>query len=338
MLTNKHKMTPVPTALRNTLRMKCRMFRRGGIGTSTAIRLLVGLGALLTISFHASAEGPFSNIIVFGGPLEDMGNFSSVHGPLPAPFVGNRFTNGTLAVEILAQRLGLTLKPSMHRVGPVKGNNFASADGEAFGDRPQDLGGQMNAYFATTGNRCDPQAFYYLIIGGNDVIKGTKDRANAEKIITAAVQAKEAAIRRLVNAGAKTILVANFINLGITPQIRLAGLSQAGTEVSELHNKLMEEMLDKVEKDANVVLIRDDFGGLANEIYKAAPMLGFTNTTDSCMSLLPDGKCDPDHFLFINDLFPTRKFHEMWGNQLILEVLKRNFAGPAVKAKGRPST
>jgi phospholipase/lecithinase/hemolysin len=282
---------------------------------------------------HAHAAGPFSDLIVFGGPLEDVGNLASIAGPLPAPFFQNRLTNGPVAVDILAARLGLTVKPSLHLVGPVQGNNFASAEGHAAGNQPQDLAGQVDAYFTTTGGRADPNALYYVIIGGNDVIQATYDEANAEQIVAAAVQAKEIAIRRLVTSGARTILVPNFINIGITPRIRLAGLAERGAMVSAYHNELMKEMLDRVERELDFALIRDDFAHLTESILNSSEILRFTNTTEPCLAVLPLGQCDLNRFVFINDIFPTARVHELWANQLTFAIMEHNFAKKKKKHK-----
>jgi phospholipase/lecithinase/hemolysin len=295
-------------------------------------RILTSLGfvlALAVVAGSASAE-PFSQIWVFGGPLEDTGNFASVFGDLPAPFFHNRFSNGPLAVEILAAQLGLTLKPSLHRIGPAQGNNFSSADGLASGPDSKDLHGQIDAYFAMTGNKADPKALYYMIIGGNEVIAATFEPNDAKsvQIVKGAVDAKERAIHRLVAAGAKTMLVPNFIDISITPQIRAAGLARRGNKVSALHNRLMARMLDRVERQLDFHLIRDDFHVFANDVLDSADILRFTNTTDSCLAALATGTCDFDHFIFFNDLFPTHRVHDLWGWTLVSDVI-RGRAHPA---------
>lgn len=274
-------------------------------------------------SCQKTAEQPFSDMVVFAGPLEDTGNFASVFGDLPAPFFENRFSDGPLAVEFLAAQLGLELKPSLHRVGPVQGNNFSSVDALAAGDEPQDLAGQLDAYLASNGGVADPDALYYIIIGGNEVIEATfePDDKTAKEIVAGAIDAKEVAIRRLVQAGAKTILMGNFIDVAITPQIRLAGLSERGTKMSAFHNRLLEKMLDRVERKLDFELIRHDFYRFANDTLRNAAIFGFTNTTDSCLDLLATGQCDLERFIFFNDLFPTASVHEIWGHDLIATVL-----------------
>jgi phospholipase/lecithinase/hemolysin len=279
---------------------------------------------MLVASATPVAAEPLTNLFVFGGPLEDIGNYASVFGDLPPPFYQNRFSNGPLAVDLLAARFGVTIEPSLHRIGPAQGNNFSSVDALASGDQPQDLAGQVTAYLEPRGNTADPGALYYIIIGGNEVIAATyePDNAVAMQIIANAVQAKETAIRRLVAAGAKMILAPNFINIGVTPQIRLAGLSKRGRKISRLHNALFEQMLDRVERELDFHLIRYDFGRFVHDTLKTADVLRFTNTTDSCLALLPSGQCEFDQFTFFNDLFPTAKVHDLWGNALLSTIVQ----------------
>jgi cholinesterase len=197
--------------------------------------ILVSLCLAFITIFNPAAPQPFSDLITFGGPLEDLGNFASVNGDLPPPFFKNRFSNGPLAVEILATRFGLKVEPSLHRIGPARGNNFSSVDAFASGDEPQDLAGQLDAYLTPRGNKADPHALYYIIIGGNEVIQATYEPndATAIQIVTRAVLAKEEAIHRLVDAGAKTILVPNFIDIGITPQIRGRAVRAWGQNIQD---------------------------------------------------------------------------------------------------------
>lgn len=266
----------------------------------------------------------FSNMYVFGGPLEDNGNYASVFGDLPPPFYKNHFTNGPDAVEYLAESIGQTLTPSLHRVGPVKGNNFASADALAHGNEPKDLQGQITAFLSSRGEVADPNALYYVIIGGNDVINATfeQDDEKSKAIVDRAVESKRIAIQRLVKAGVKTLFFDNFTNLGLTPKIRLAGLSARGEWVSRYHNQQLDRMFNRVESQhgKKLNLIRFDFWQFtANDLIASSAALGFTNTTDSC---LESANCDLDKYVFINDLFLTARVHKLWGQALTHTLMR----------------
>lgn len=281
---------------------------------------LLALPALAAAT--AAFAQPYSAMWVFGGPLEDVGNYASVYGDLPPPFFQNRFSDGPLAVEILADQLGLELQPSLHRVGPPQGNVFASADALAAGPDPKDLQGQINAYFTLSGNTADPDAFYYMIIGGNEVIAATYETDNYKslQLLKNAVASKRLAIHRLVNAGAKTLFVDNFFNLGSTPQLRDAGLAARATKMSQIHNGLMEQMLDRAERDLDFNLIRFDVYKWGEEIIAGAERLRLTNTTEACINVLAEGRCDFRHFVFFTDASVTSRVGELWGFALTQAV------------------
>ncbi len=291
------------------------------------MRKLFALFFFLCLAGSASAQ-PFSAIWVFGGPLEDVGNYASVNGgTLPPPFFNNRFSDGPLAIEILAGQLGFTLTPSLHRIGPPQGNDFASADALASGPDPKDLQGQINAYFTLSHNLADPKALYYMIIGGNEVIAATYEQNDAKSlaILKAAVASKKLAVERLVQAGAKNLFIDNFFNLGRTPQLINAGLTTRATKMSQIHNRLMWSMLDQAERDLDFNLIRFDVYEFGEKVIAAADRLRITNTTQSCLALLPSGQCDFQHFAFFTDLTVTARVGEFWGFALVDAVEKNSF-------------
>ena len=67
----------------------------------------------LIASGLASADS-FSRLYVFGDSLSDTGNAASVVNDLPPPYYKNRFSNGPVAVEVLAKKLGLSADASLY--------------------------------------------------------------------------------------------------------------------------------------------------------------------------------------------------------------------------------
>jgi cholinesterase len=290
-------------------------------------KLLAALSLALAVATPApSFATAFSAIWIFGGPLEDVGNFASVKGNLPPPFYNNRFSNGPLAVEVLAKELGFTVTPSLHRVGPPQGNSFASADALAAGGETQDLHGQVDAYFTLSGNTADPNALYYMIIGGNEVIRAVYEPDDLAMVtLENAVKSKERAIERLVAAGARTLFVDNFFDIGAAPLFLEYDLSWRATKMARIHNQLMEQMLDRTEKRLGYSLIRFDVFQFTRDVVSGAGALRITDTTHSCLALLPIGQCDFDSFVFFNEIFPSGRAHRLWGNALVGAVMRHEF-------------
>jgi phospholipase/lecithinase/hemolysin len=74
----------------------------------------------------STAQASFSAEYVFGDSLSDNGNLASVEGAFPdPPSFDNGFTNGPVAVQLLAQSLGLSANASLWLTGPPAGTNYA---------------------------------------------------------------------------------------------------------------------------------------------------------------------------------------------------------------------
>jgi phospholipase/lecithinase/hemolysin len=273
-----------------------------------------------------AAAKPFSQFIEFSGALSDTGNYASVKDdPLPPIFYNHRTSNGPVAGELLARRLGLKSENSMHLVGPPVGTNFAVRDALAGGNGPHDLPGQYNAYLKSRGGKADPDAFYFLFNGGNDVILAvlTPDDAVSEKILGAAVRGLETAIRTLVQAGAKTIFAPDFVDLSYVPFAQKD--AARAKRISESYNKQYNTMLDVVDSELKFELIRWSFDAFFKDLLKHGEEFGFTNVKDACLTM-PQGQCDPDHFLFLTDTFPTTKAHEFMAAAMASAILYRDRA------------
>jgi phospholipase/lecithinase/hemolysin len=285
----------------------------------------------------AQAE-PFSQLVTFSGALSDTGNYSSVKGDLPKPFYKNRNTNGPVSIDVMAKRLGLAAEPSMHLVKKPRkagGTNFAVSDALAGGQGPHDLPAQVKAHLDRQGGKADPDALYFVFIGGNDVILAvmSQDPQKADKILDDAVAGIETSIHTLVASGARTIMAPDFIDIGIAPALRGMGQgSQAwATQISDSYNAKFNAMLDKVEKEKSFELIRWEFGQFVKDLTAHAEEFGFTNATDSCTAMMKAKMCDFDKFIFLNEQYPTAKVHELMGWAMALAILERP-SEPAAQA------
>ena len=286
---------------------------------------------LLSLAIAGTTTGatakPFTQFVEFSGALSDTGNYASdKDDPLPPIFKGHRTTNGLVAGELLAAKLGLKADTSMHLVGLPVGTNFAVRDAFAGRNGPHDLPGQYNAYLKSRGGKADPDAFYFIFNGGNDVITAvlTPDDATSNKILSDAVQGLETAIRTLVNAGAKTIFAPDFVDLGHVPFAAKKDPARA-KRISDSYNKQYNAMLDRIETQLSFELIRWSFDAWFKDLLEHGDEFGLTNVTDACL-MMPDGQCDPDHFLFLTDVFPTAKVHEILAGSMAAAILSRDRA------------
>lgn len=284
---------------------------------SAALATLAGTG------FASSEE--FSQMIAFSGALSDTGNYHAELGEdRPAPFYKNRSTNGPVAVEELARWLGLEAEPSMHLTAKTGGTNFAVADALAGGNGPHDLPAQVDAYLERSGGKADPNALYFVFIGGNDVIKAVQemDDATAHKTLTDAVLGIETQVKRLVANGAKVIYAPDFIDVGTSPAVLAYGpeASARATMLSNDYNREFDAMLDKID-DGSFTLIRWSFDDFVKGIEINGARLGLTNATEACLDV--GDKCDVDSFIYLTGEYPTARVHQMLGSAMALSLTDR---------------
>ena len=162
-------------------------------------------------------------------------------------FMNSRVSNGPVAVEVLAERLGFDdLQPSLHPLlllglpRPFVGTNYAVAgaharvriDPKTGLPELEDLGTQIFAFLEDLPFFPEPsEALYVIFIGGNDVIDAAKALAKLVigstpeetpgVIIDAAVDAIRDNINVLSGAGARKFLVVNSPNIGSIPATRM---------------------------------------------------------------------------------------------------------------------
>lgn len=266
----------------------------------------------------------FSDLIAFSGALSDTGNYSAEAGDRPEPFYQNRTADGPVAVEELARWLGLEAKASMHLIGKQDGTNFAVADALAGGHGAHDLPAEVDAYLATNDGKADPDALYFMFIGGNDVILacGTMDDAQSHQILVDAVAGIETQIKRLVESGAQTIFAPDFIDVGLAPALTAYGpeASARATALSQEYNRLFNAMLDDID-DGSFELIRWSFDNFVNNLMENGKDFGFENSDTPCLEAGED--CDMNTYVFLTKEYPTARVHKMLGSAMALAILNR---------------
>ena len=165
--------------------------------------------AIVGIWFSAAAAAPFSQLVVFGDSLSDIGNTADATFDLfPGDYYyDDRFSNGPVFVEALSTGLGLGA-PVRSTAG---GNVFAyggaqtSGTGGLTGAFIRDIDEQVDQFLAT--RTADPNALFVVFAGSNDLVNG---QTNAN--IPVANLAED--IGRLVAAGARNFLVPNLPSVG----------------------------------------------------------------------------------------------------------------------------
>ena len=320
-----------------------------GERTMRMARLVVlVVGVLTGVLAPVVARAVPSNVFVFGDSLSDTGTLAEALGhnaPNPPSF-HDSFTNGPVAVELLAERFGLRADPSLWLTGftdaahlfPsgfVAGTNYAVGGATAAGG-PTGLPNQVGAFLNHLGQQAPSDALYLVMIGGNDV--RTAAHAGASAGVVAGVNSELAMIQLLLSKGATHFLIPNVPNVGAIPEFTQdspAGQAATATAFSILYDQLLASGIQSLTlQNPNDSLLSFDLFGFNSTISANASMLGFTNTTDRCYTNavtvfvnpavpLQDtagcGAIDPvlgaaniDHFLYWDNIHPTSRVQAMW--------------------------
>lgn len=273
------------------------------------------LGALPRVAF-----ADFSNLVVFGDSLSDVGNLSqSSFGLYPGPYYfSGRVSNGTVWAEHFSVALGQgALTRSL-----VGGDDFAYAGARTTGTGGlegifiSDLDEQVTNF---VNNRAGNASTLYVVwVGANDLLNqleggGGTEQQYVNRIITD--------MGRLVTDGARQFLVPNLPDLGLTP--RFSPNPTAALTASDAFNAALDTALDALESSNPALTIyRLDIHAAFNQIVANPGDYGLTNVTDPAAPGLEVGASsyntnlivpNPDQYLFWDELHPTRAGHALLG-------------------------
>lgn len=311
-------------------------------------------GAIGLTSVAASAA-PFDNLYLFGDSLLDSGNsYVLTQGFYPiSPPYAQVFSNGPVASQVLASRLGLSLAPSV-----LGGNNFATngstsnSENVAGTDYGIDLGiepiqplvgiGLEDQVDAFLSRGIDPGALskslFVVWAGSNDAffLGSQLDNGPLDPDLdigllffqagVAAAQHVESEILQLAAAGAQTMLVGNLPNLTHLPivpdELKPAFEAFLLAFSSQFLDAEFLAALAGTNPDTKLKLF--DAYGLFEQA--AAGAYGFANVIDPCLPTLgpfPAGApcANPDGHLFWDDIHPTARAHQILGNVMYAAVV-----------------
>ena len=284
------------------------------------------------------ADTYYSGLYIFGDSLSDTGNAASIIGPLPPPFYMNRISNGPVAVDVFADKLGLSAEASLHLVGPAVGGNYAVAGANALGNNPEDLGYQIAAFLANKGYVAPSDALYVVMIGGNDIRseRGELDLEVAKATIDAAAAQVQGAMETLILAGAKSFFLVNSPNIALIPETGLIAESVGDSEMFKRAKKLsnhyrvrLKEIAELLNNQPGVNVTEFDFYKFLNKLVNHAEDYGFTNWTDACFSSIsftfyPDCNygLNFDKYVFFDEIHPTARSHELIGEAFYKTLTK----------------
>lgn len=295
-------------------------------------------------SFMVYAE-PLNTMVVFGDSLSDNGNlyeYMKHQLPLSPPYYQGRFTNGLVWVELLMQYYYPT-NSEAHLLDYAFGGAGVLDDDDD--DGVFTLRRELDSYFLSHHQQADPNSMYAIWIGSNNYIAVPDDPEQSLKDVLTGI---EHAIQRLIDKGAKHILLVNAPALGSIPAARDFGAVEELTYLAEQHNLRLEKLMQTFQKShPQVQWIFLDVNSVMTDIIKHPSHYGFTNVTDTCyeeithhvvsksnqlLELVASVKANNhadacDGYLFFDPVHPSKEVHRMMAERTkeIFDKLKIQF-------------
>lgn len=271
------------------------------VGRFTA--LVLAAGAFM-LTAPALAAPLYSGLYVFGDSLSDNGNlYGLTGGAMPAePYWDGRFSNGPVAAEVLAQGLGL---------GSGAFHDMAIGGAQTGSALSIDMGSQLDVYFMALGSAsADPDALYLVWGGANDLRGGAALQPTVQNLVDI--------VGALYTKGARNFLLPNIPDLGLTPEGLASGNPGGATALSEAFNSALAVayagLADALDYEHFFYF---DVMELQREIVGDPSAFGFSNVSTSCMAT---SGCDPDTFLYWDNIHPTAAAHRILGQAMLAVV------------------
>lgn len=226
-----------------------------------------------------------NNIVVFGDSLSDNGNlYEYMQHKLPQspPYYQGRFTNGLTWVEDLAA-FYFPKDSKSHLLDYAFGGAAVLADEEEEEDSALfTFKREIDSYLLGHHGKAAENSLFIVWMGSNNFLS-LAINDDHEKSLSQVNKGITQGLKRLVAAGAKTIVVFNLPDLGATPYARELGLQQHMSFLSQRHNALLQTSVDKLSKVyPHVQWLYFDAKELLNDLVMSPGTYGLKNVTDTC--------------------------------------------------------
>jgi phospholipase/lecithinase/hemolysin len=278
----------------------------------------------------------YSTIVVFGDSLSDTGNVThlayakyGIYAPGPAvDYTLGRFTDGGDTIPAARNYMGVWIEqlaammPSRPQIkdsldgGTNYAYGFATTKSgtsplclfscDTYSVQVENIGQQITDYLATQ-PKIDNRTLFVIWGGADDLLNAT----SVNDVVDAAVR-ETFNIQRLIQAGAKQILVPNLPPLGLTPRFNGSLSTQVtASAASALFNSYLGlgiSLLQDLYGRRRLTIYQLDVFSLMRSIVASPSTYSLTNVTDAAQGNI---YVNPDTYLFWDDLHPTTRGHNI---------------------------
>jgi thermolabile hemolysin len=312
------------TACQNTLAAK---------GINRSVAMFAAADSSLSLNYtiwsndSALQANKINKMVVLGDSLSDNQNlWNATQWQMPNQnswFMGH-FSNSHVWDEYVATNLNL----------PAYNWAVAGAAADAYYVIPG-VSQQVDSfliYKQSAPNYQVSNTLFTVMIGGNDLV-------NYGRSVDSILAAEQQGLEKLINAGARNILLMNLPDLSRAPTFQYRSDAAAiAAQVAEF-NRRLPQLRDTLQAKygSSLVIRMFDTYAMMSDIFANPAKYGISNTTQSCLninsssstnylssqSLRPECS-NPDTFIFWDTLHPTTRTHKIMADSVTL-FLKANF-------------
>lgn len=245
------------------------------------MKLLATIGAFLFSGIVWAT--PLNNIVVFGDSLSDNGNlykFMKYQLPPSPPYFEGRFSNGLVWIEhVIASYF--PENPDVHLLDYAYGGAGVSEE-EGADDVLFTLRREVNSYLLEHNDKASEDSLFVIWIGSNNYLAFPAEIEQTLHDVHAGIVHS---IERLVEKGAKHILVVNLPDLGRTPAAIEFDSVDTMTYFAKEHNNLLSKSIDDFRQEhPDVEWLYYDLHQAFEEVMTHPEDYGFTNITGTCVN------------------------------------------------------
>ncbi len=301
-----------------------------GLDLRVFMKLLATIGAFLFSGIIWAT--PLHNIVVFGDSLSDNGNlykFMKYQLPPSPPYFEGRFSNGPVWIEYVIASY-FPENPAGHLLDYAYGGAGVSEE-EGADDVLFTLRREVNNYLMEHNDKASEDSLFVIWIGSNNYLAFPSDTEQTLHDVHSGIVNS---IHRLVEKGAKHILVVNLPDLGRTPAAIEFGSINEMTYYAQEHNNMLNKSIEEFkQKYPDVEWLYYDLHQAFEEVMMHPQDYGFTNITGTCVNSVVDeitkksvlkmaaavkNKIAPDAcngYLFFDLVHPTALAHQILGEK-----------------------
>ena len=238
----------------------------------------------LFFSVQASAT-PLNKIVVFGDSLSDNGNlyeYMKRELPLSPPYFEGRFSNGPVWIELLT-KMYYPKTSRAHLFDYAFGGAGVSEEVDEDDDGDEvlfTLRREIDSYLLSHQDKADESSLYVIWMGSNNYLGVPDDVDGTVNLVILGIKHD---LQRLIQKGAKHIMVVNVPNLGNTPAAKDFDAVALLTDLSLTHNALLKKTVDEMKsEDPSVQWFYFDVKEVFDDLLNDPGRYGLTNTSDTC--------------------------------------------------------